>query len=307
MKATRALHVGLRAALRSPTNQSSTNLAAIQAEFQRQASWFEADWGGRSKTPNEDIMSWVLGSINAVAPFNADGPSAFPKNARALDVACGTGVFTRALAPVCGSVIGIDATEAMLGQARAVEERFDGAEDTPRPEQYICGDAMALPFDSGTFDVVGTRLAVHHFPDPLPIVREMSRVCAPGGLVVIVDLVSDDDPVAAAEHNRLEILRDPTHTTSLSVAGLEELLKDAGSLDVLTPAADASARRLQNVMDLEGWMESTQTSADAQQKIIQAIEAELSGGATSGMHPFRDEDSRLCFTHQYITMIARKV
>eukprot|EP00037_Helgoeca_nana_P010985 m.97567 g.97567 ORF g.97567 m.97567 type:complete len:357 (-) comp20541_c0_seq1:166-1236(-) len=306
----------------APTKSQSQNLAAIRDEFSQQADWFEADWGARSKTSNADIMQWAVGSITAAierAGVGASGgvASTFLQEARALDVACGTGVMTRALAPLTKSVTGLDATQGMLERARAVEaEAEHGSASTgregARPE-YICGDAIALPFADGEFNLVTSRLAVHHFPDPLLIVQEMARVCAPGGFVVLVDLVSDEDPVAAAEHNRLEILRDPTHTRALTATELGNLLTSAGclgaELEIVPPAVDSSSSdgALHNVMDLDGWMQATNTPDEAQRDIVRSFDNELGGGPSTGMAAHRDADGQYCFVHRYVTVVARRV
>ncbi len=85
------------------------------------------------------------------------------------------------------------------------------------------GDVARLPYPDGAFTIVVTRFAVHHFPDPLGVLREMVRVCAPGGRVVVVDTYASPDPAKAAEFNRLEKLRDPSHVRCLALAELQDL------------------------------------------------------------------------------------
>ena len=58
--------------------------------------------------------------------------------------------------------------------------------------------------------------------------REMVRVCAPGGRVVVVDTCASPDPAKAAEFNRLEKLRDPSHVRALALAELQGLFRNAG-------------------------------------------------------------------------------
>jgi ubiquinone/menaquinone biosynthesis C-methylase UbiE len=169
----------------------SGNLTTIQEEFTRQATVFEGGWGLRMKRDNKEIMGWVLGQLGELPPATA-----------ALDVATGTGIFARALAPHCSSVVGLDATEAMLAEARA-----RAAEEQLANIRFEQGDATAMPFPAGAFGLVTCRLAVHHFPAPGRILREMARVLAPGGSLAIVDLVSPADPaqVAGVQFN-------PVHT-----------------------------------------------------------------------------------------------
>ena len=72
------------------TKGASDNLSAIQEEFTRQAGVFENQWDLRMKKDNREIMSWVLEKMGDI-----------PSSTRALDVATGTGIFARALSPLC--------------------------------------------------------------------------------------------------------------------------------------------------------------------------------------------------------------
>jgi ubiquinone/menaquinone biosynthesis C-methylase UbiE len=90
------------------------------------------------------------------------------------------------------------------------------------------GDVASLPWPDASFTIVVTRFAVHHFTDPGAVLREMVRVCAPGGRVVVVDTCASPDPLKAAEFNRLEKLRDPSHVRALPLAELHGLFAAAG-------------------------------------------------------------------------------
>jgi ubiquinone/menaquinone biosynthesis C-methylase UbiE len=69
---------------------------------------------------------------------------------------------------------------------------------------------------------------MHHFLHPQAVFREMVRVCAPGGRIVVIDSYVSTDPAKAAEFNRLEKLRDPSHARCLALAELQELFREAG-------------------------------------------------------------------------------
>ena len=254
---------------------SSKNITEIQKEFTQQSSWFENDWELRSVNSTDVIMRWVLKQINEVSPLSE------LSNANALDVACGTGIFARSLAPFCSSVIGLDATDAMLEQARNSKASLSSSSPY-LPITYVCGDANSMPFESGTFDVVTCRLAVHHFSRPRDIMEEMVRVCKPGGRVCIVDITSPTEPSAALELNRLERLRDPTHTRSLTAMELVELLEGQG-LDVLKKSPE-DIEVFSNAMDLQQWMASTRTPPHAQVQIERSVRIEIEGGSRTGMN-----------------------
>jgi SAM-dependent methyltransferase len=119
--------------------------------------------------------------------------------------------------------IGIDVTPAMLEQAQRL-----AAEKGLANVEWRQGDVNSLPFEDGSFTIVVTRFSVHHFPHPAAVLREMARVCAPGGRLVVVDMYASEDPAKAAEFNRLERLRDPSHMRSLTLAELIALFGEVG-------------------------------------------------------------------------------
>jgi ubiquinone/menaquinone biosynthesis C-methylase UbiE len=140
-----------------------------------------------------------------------------------LDVACGGGVVACGFAPHAAHVTGIDMTPAMLerGAAHAKERGLTNL-------TWQQGDVTALPFKDGAFTIVFTRFSFHHFLDPLTVLKEMKRVCAPGGRVVVCDMYASTDPVKAVTWNRLEKLRDPSHVRCLSLPELKGLFPKVG-------------------------------------------------------------------------------
>jgi ubiquinone/menaquinone biosynthesis C-methylase UbiE len=140
-----------------------------------------------------------------------------------LDVACGGGIVVCAFAPHVKHATGIDVTPAMLARARehAAEKGVDNV-------TWDRGDVTSLPYADGEFDIVVTRFSMHHFIDPGRVMREMVRVCAPKGRVVVVDMYASDDPAKAAEWNRAEKLRDPSHVRCLTLGELRSLFESAG-------------------------------------------------------------------------------
>jgi len=93
-----------------------------------------------------------------------------------LEVACGTGVATRALAkqlPVTCRIHATDLNQAMIIQAQSV--------GTVRPVSWGQADVMGLPFDDARFDVVVCQFGVMFFPDRVAAYREIRRVLRPGG------------------------------------------------------------------------------------------------------------------------------
>lgn len=211
-----------------------------------------------------------------------------------LDVAAGTGHAARQLAGTARTVVALDATEAMLarGQAEAAAEGRGNV-------LFMRGDAEALPFLDGSFDVVVSRFAAHHFERPAAVVSEMMRCTRPGGHVALVDLVADEDPTVAAEQNRLERLRDPSHTRMLAAIEMQSLLTEAGleSIDVATRPLERP---------LLPWLEQTQTPAAVAGEIRAALDGDLDGGRPTGFKPRVNEDGDMWFTQTFGSAIASK-
>ena len=93
------------------------------------------------------------------------------------------GIVVCAFAPQVKHATGIDMTPAMLDRARQL-----AAEKGIANVSWDQGDVGSLPYADGAFDIVVTRFSMHHFLDPVGVLREMVRVCAPGGRVVVVDM-----------------------------------------------------------------------------------------------------------------------
>jgi SAM-dependent methyltransferase len=179
----------------------------IRDQFTRQAGVFNA----AAPIANEDALKLI---VAAARP----GP-----NDRVLDVACGGGLVARAFAPHVRHATGIDVTPAMLDTARQA-----AAEKALTNVTWDQGDVTTLPYADGAFTIVATRFSFHHFLDPLAVLKEMVRVCAPGGRIVVADSCPSEDKAKAAAFNRLELLRDPSHTRALPLSEMQDLFAAAG-------------------------------------------------------------------------------
>lgn len=103
---------------------------------------------------------------------------------RALDVGCGTGNTVIALASFFESVVGVDLSTHMLQLAsrKLLTHRVVNA-------SLARMEASALGFSTGLFDYVVSHTALHHSYDVGAVLREFGRVVAPGGRVIVVDIV----------------------------------------------------------------------------------------------------------------------
>jgi len=137
-----------------------------------------------------------------------------------LDVACGPGLVTCEFAKVAQHVTGIDLTDKMIEQARKRQKEL-GLTNL----SWDIGTASLLPYMSDSFSIVVTRYSFHHFLDPKAVLMEMIRVCKPKGVVLIADAALPAEKADA--YNRMEKLRDPSHTQALSYDSWEQLLGES--------------------------------------------------------------------------------
>lgn len=105
---------------------------------------------------------------------------------RILDVGCGTGYFTRILTQGGESVraVGLDLEEPFINYAR------DAAAAAGLPIEFMVGDALALPFEDASFDLVTSHTFFTSVPNPQRAMSEMKRVLKPGGTIASVTTMS---------------------------------------------------------------------------------------------------------------------
>jgi len=211
------------------------------------------------------------------------GAALFKPGDRVLDVACGTGALTRVAAEQVapgGRVIGMDPNAGMLSVATQTSPGI----------QWKEGQAEAIPFQDGAFDVVVSQFGLMFFSDPTKGVQEMIRVLAPGGRLVIA--VWD-----AIEKSPIFAVVDEIYLRTLGESAREELRApflfgdyrsflallarscpyphEVATRQVLAcfPSADSMVRA-----DLEGWMPQTQIGLEQGQikSILQETKQALS-------------------------------
>jgi ubiquinone/menaquinone biosynthesis C-methylase UbiE len=157
-----------------------------------------------------------------------------------LDVATGGGHTALAFAPHVARVVATDVTPRMLEKAEAyvTGQGVNNVEFKP-------ADAMNLPFEDETFDLVTCRIAPHHFVDCARFVHESARGLRAGGLLLVQDHVLPYDEEAARAVDDFERLRDPSHNrafnelewrgmfgeTGLAVTYTEQIVKRHAFLD----------------------------------------------------------------------------
>ncbi len=140
-----------------------------------------------------------------------------------LDVATAAGHNALSFAPHVRHVIGLDLTPEMLPEAKGLAQKRQ-----VHNVSFSQGDAEHLPFADHCFTIVTCRIAPHHFPDVARAIRDMARICQPGGCVAICDNVTPADPDAAAYINAFEARRDPSHHWAYSREEWRQFMIRAG-------------------------------------------------------------------------------
>jgi ubiquinone/menaquinone biosynthesis C-methylase UbiE len=163
---------------------------------------------------------------------------------RALDSGTGSGALAFALAPHVREVVGVDLVPELLEQARKRAEQLSNV-------SFVEGDATKLPFGYGEFDLAGTLRTLHHIGRPELVVAELARVTRARGRVLVVDQIAAVDPAAAAELNRFERARDPSHTRTLADVDLRGLFESNG-LVLVRAEYERESRDLDAYLDLAG-------------------------------------------------------
>ena len=125
-----------------------------------------------------DSVQWTNRQVNAAAV--ARTAELVPAGARVLDCAAGTGQFSLAAAERAASVLCTDLSEAMLAQAER-KARRRGLSNL----RFARRDVTALPDPDGSFDAVIAANVLHLLPAPEQAVRELWRVTAPGGRLIL--------------------------------------------------------------------------------------------------------------------------
>ncbi len=208
-----------------------------------------------------------------------------------LDLACGPGILSAALAPQAGAMVGVDITPEMVRMARE-RCRKAGLSNA----RFLEGPAEALPFAPATFDCVVTRLTIHHFQAPHTVLREVHRVLKPDGRLVLADAVSSADRAEAELHNALERLRDPSHVRMLSEPDLSQVVAEAGF-------AVVSATRWRQPRRFDEWAAIVQGARSLGDLEI-VMRALAGAGVTAGID-LRLPGESLEFVHQYLLLAAQ--
>lgn len=239
--------------------------ALLNAEFNRAAATF----GERTRGRFDDM--------------DVVGFSRLKTGAAVMEVGAGTGNFLSLFEETAGSLIGIDLTPGMLEQART---RF--------PHMLlILGDGARLSFRSRAVELVTTAQTLHHISEPLPVLKEMRRVCSDEGHVMVIDQVATERYEEAASMTGLEFVRDPSHAVSRPPSALRVLVQSAG-LEIVDERLVESRQRMST------WMAPGEFPADRCDRVSAFIER---FGHETGMG-FERDSGEWTFTRRRLMLLA---
>jgi ubiquinone/menaquinone biosynthesis C-methylase UbiE len=255
----------------------SSNVKEIHESFAIQA----VDFDGFSM--NFSKKEYLDYTTSRIAPSPGDS---------ALEVAAGTCLCGRALAPKVRTMTCLDITPAMLevGKREAAREGLNNM-------VFVMGDAMELPFLQDSFDIALSRLAFHHFPDIEQPFSEMARVLRPGGRLALIDMEAAPEALRDRE-DEIERMRDPSHVRNLNREELTALFTAHGFSVELYEKTEIP-------VSLNSWLELTKTPTPVRERIEGLLKAELSGGEATGFSPYW-EDDEIFFRQRWVLIMGVK-
>jgi ubiquinone/menaquinone biosynthesis C-methylase UbiE len=145
------------------------------------------------------------------------------RNADVLDLGCGAGHLTFAIAPRVRSIVAFDLSSEMLDVVRGEAERRNLPNITTKQ-----GRVGELPFEDATFDSVCTRYSAHHWTNVPHALREIRRVLKPDGTFMLIDTCAPAGPLLDSHLQAIELLRDGSHVRNYSHAQWSEMLHAHG-------------------------------------------------------------------------------
>ncbi len=216
-----------------------------------------------------------------------------PAAAHVLDVATGAGHTGLCLAAMGHRVTLADIAAPMLQRALELAAKRGLRVET---RQHA---AENLPYPDGSFDLLTSRVAPHHFSSPERFVQETSRVLARGGHFMLIDgTVADGHSEAEAWLHQVEKLRDPSHHRFLTPDTWSKLCAQNGLTVIrrtLTPFKQP---------DLQWYFETAATSAENRAEVLDLVRC--APQSARDLFQLREEDGRIVWWWQRLTLVVAK-
>jgi len=133
--------------------------------------------------------------------------------------------------------------------------------------------------------------------NPARVFAELARVVAPGGWMVIADMVASEDPVKAEFHNQMERLCDPTHSRTLPVSEFERMFAERGFRTAMKVERDAR-------LTLDDWIRFGGASPENAAKLRELAAAAVDQDR-AGLKFTRDAD-QIRLVHNSVSFVIEK-
>lgn len=141
------------------------------------------------------------------------------------------------------------------------------------------GDAENLPLPDNSFDIVISRLAFHHFPNPKRCFSEMVRFLKISGKMVVIDMEAAAEALRNTE-DEIEPLSDPSHMQKLSKEEFTEMFRES-CLSITTMDCTELS------VSLSAWLAFTNTPAQLSADILKRFMDEINGNRLTGVKPYQ--------------------
>ena len=209
------------------------------------------------------------------------------ENPKVLDLGCGAGHASFAVAPVAQEVVAYDMTQAMLDVVAS--HAIAGGVANIRTHK---GSVDELPFPDASFDWAISRYSAHHWRNVANAMREVRRVLQPRGRVCFIDVVAGP-PLFDTHLQAFEVLRDPSHVRDYTIKEWRAFLGDVGF--------DAEVKRQWRLsIDFAAWVGRVGTSLER----ITALQAFWAGAPEEVRNYFQLQDD-LSFQLDAVMVLGR--